>query len=156
IISFFELETALISAADAIAIAFLLITCAMLFIVAVDVPFQLWQHSKQLKMTKQELKDEFKETDGRPEVKGHIRRIQQRMAKQRMMSKVPKADVIITNPTHYAIALSYDRDKKSGAPKLVAKGKGLLANRIRELGEAHQVPIISAPPLARALYYATE
>jgi flagellar biosynthetic protein FlhB len=134
---------------------FLLLSIATLVIAAIDVPFQLFQHNKQLKMSKQEVKDENKHTEGDPEVKGRIRRLQQEMANSRMMEEVPKADVIVTNPTHYSIALKYD-DNKMGAPILVAKGTDLIAFRIRELGKQNNITIFEAPPLARALYHTTE
>lgn len=134
--------------------SFLALSALTLLIAAVDVPFQLWDHAQQLKMTKQEVKDEMKETEGKPEVKGHIRRMQQEMAQRRMMTEVPKADVIITNPTHYAVALRYDQDGMR-APVLVAKGMDLVAENIRRIGAESRVPLMSAPPLARALYHNT-
>ena len=102
-------------------------------------------------MTRQEIKDEVKERDGNPEVKGRIRRLQMEMAQQRMMEKVPTADVIVTNPTHYAVAIRYDPDKAQ-APRVVAKGKDLIAAKIRSLAQGAGVPLVAAPPLARALY----
>ena len=132
-------------------VTFLSITGSMILIVAVDVPFQLWDHASKLKMTKEEVRQEHKEMEGSPEVKGHIRRMQREMARRRMMAEVPKADVIVTNPTHYAVALRY-QGKTNNAPVVVAKGSALLAARIRELGEEHHVPILEAPPLARALF----
>jgi flagellar biosynthetic protein FlhB len=130
---------------------FLTIAGSMILIVAIDVPFQLWDHSRKLKMTKEEVRQEHKEMEGSPEVKGRIRHMQREAARRRMMAEVPKADVIVTNPTHYAVALRY-QDKSNGAPVVVAKGAALLAARIRELGEEHHVPILEAPPLARALF----
>ena len=106
-------------------------------------------------MTRQEVKDELKETEGRPEVRARIRNLQQEVARRRMMEAVPDADVVITNPTHFAVAIRYD-DARMGAPKVVAKGKDLLAARIREIAEEHRVPQFSAPPLARALYRSTK
>lgn len=134
---------------------FLAICASLILIVLIDVPFQKWNHQRQLKMTKQEVKDEHKETDGSPEVKGRIRRMQIQLSQARMMQDVPKADVIITNPTHYAVALRYDQTK-SGAPVLVAKGADLIAQQIRMVGQSHDVPQLSAPPLARAIFYNTE
>lgn len=134
---------------------FLAICASLILIVMIDVPFQKWNHQRQLKMTKQEVKDEHKETDGSPEVKGRIRRMQIQMSQARMMQDVPKADVIITNPTHYAVALRYDQ-AKSGAPVLVAKGADLIAQQIRMVGQGNDVPLLSAPPLARAIFYNTE
>jgi len=115
----------------------------------------LWNHSKNLKMTLQEIKDEMKESEGSPEVKGRIRRAQMEMAQNRMMGEVAKADVIITNPSHYAVALKYDENSGS-APVLVAKGVDLIAAQIRNLAIEANVPLVAAPPLARALYYSTE
>lgn len=134
----------------------LLVTSAGLILIAMaDVPFQLWNYHKKLKMTRTEVRDEFKESEGRPEVKSKIRVLQQRIATRRMMEDVPTADVVITNPTHYAIALKYD-DSSAGAPKVVAKGKDLIAARIREIADENRVPIFSAPPLARALFRSTK
>jgi len=127
----------------------------LLIIAAVDVPFQLWQYQKKLRMTRQQVKDEFKETEGRPEVKSRIRALQQQIATRRMMEELPTADVVITNPTHFAVALKYD-DARMGAPQVIAKGKDLLAKRIREVATEHGVPLFSAPPLARVLFRGTE
>lgn len=130
---------------------FLAIAGSMALIVAIDVPFQLWSHAHQLRMTKEELRQEAKESEGDPQIKARIRMMQREMARKRMMGEVPKADVIVTNPTHYAVALRY-QDKAMRAPKVVAKGAGLLAARIREIGEENRIPILEAPPLARALF----
>ena len=118
-------------------------------------PFQLWDHSKNLKMTRQEIKDEHKNTEGKPEVKAKVRSMQREMAQRRMMAEVPKADVIITNPTHFAVALRYDAERMA-APVVVAKGVELVASQIRTVAVANGVPLFEAPPLARALYYSTE
>ncbi len=131
--------------------AFLVMSLALLLIAAIDVPFQLWDHSNKLKMTMQEVRDEMKETEGRPEVKSRIRGLQQEMAQRRMMQDVPDADVIITNPTHYAVALKYDPETMA-VPVVVAMGKDLIALKIREIGQASGVEIFEAPPLARALF----
>jgi flagellar biosynthesis protein FlhB len=131
--------------------AFLVMSLALLLIAAIDVPFQLWDHSNKLKMTMQEVRDEMKETEGRPEVKSKIRGLQQEMAQRRMMQDVPTADVIITNPTHYAVALKYNPENMA-VPVVVAMGKDLIAFKIREIGQAHGVEIFEAPPLARALF----
>jgi flagellar biosynthetic protein FlhB len=131
--------------------ALLIVASGLLIIAGIDVPYQLWQYHKDLKMTRQEIKDELKESEGSPEVKGRIRQIQQEMAQRRMMQEVPKADVVVTNPTHYAVALRYD-EKKMRAPVVVAKGKDLLAARIREIAKENGVPLFEAPPLARVLY----
>lgn len=139
----------------------LLVTCflgfsvVLLLVVAIDVPWQLWDFRQQMMMTKQEIRDEMKETEGKPEVKQAIRAKQQEIASRRMMEKVPTADVIITNPTHFAVAIKYDQDG-SGAPRVVAKGKDHVAARIRELAREHGIAIFSAPPLARALFRSTE
>jgi len=133
----------------------LILSSAMILIALIDVPFQLWDHTRKLKMSRQEIKDEMKETDGRPEVKSHFRGLQQQAAQQRMMQDVPTADVVITNPTHYAVALRYE-DGKMNAPVVVAKGRDLVAARIRELAREHGVVLFSAPPLARALYAGTD
>jgi len=135
--------------------SFMASSSVLIIIAAIDAPFQLWQHNKQLKMTKQEVKDESKETDGRPEVKGRIRALQMELSKRRMMDAVPDADVIITNPTHYAVALRYDQQKMQ-APVVVAKGADLIAMQIRTIADKHNVTIVSAPPLARALFASTE
>ena len=135
--------------------SFMASSSVLIIIAAIDVPFQLWQHNKELKMTKQEVKDENKETDGRPEVKSRIRSLQYEMSKRRMMDAVPDADVIITNPTHYAVALRYDQSNMQ-APVVVAKGADLIAMQIRSIADQHKVTIVSAPPLARALFASTE
>lgn len=145
------LETGLPHLARLVGFNFMAVAGSMLLIVAIDVPFQLWNHSRQLKMTKEEVRQEAKETEGDPHVKARIRQLQREAARRRMMAEVPKADVIVTNPTHYAVALRY-QEGRMGAPQVVAKGAALLAQRIRELGEENRVPILEAPPLARALY----
>jgi flagellar biosynthetic protein FlhB len=144
------LEIGLAHAGHLVVYSFLLLVLALALIVAADVPFQLWHHFDQLKMTKEEVKQEGKEMEGDPRVKGKIRSLQLQAAKKRMMAAVPKADVIVTNPTHFAVALSY----KAGmaAPKVVAKGMGEVARRIKEIGSEHGVPMLEAPPLARALH----
>lgn len=128
---------------------------ALALIAAIDVPFQLRSHLRKLRMTKQEVREEAKATEGRPEVKQRLRALQREMARRRMMDRVPEASVIVTNPTHYAVALKYE-DGKSGAPIVVAKGRELVAARIRAIAEANGVPVFSAPPLARALYATTD
>jgi flagellar biosynthetic protein FlhB len=133
----------------------LVVSSGLILIAMADVPFQLWNYQKKLKMTRTEVRDEFKETEGRPEVKSRIRQLQQQVATRRMMAAVPDADVVITNPTHFAVALKYD-DAKAGAPRVVAKGRDLIAARIREIATANGVPLFSAPPLARALYRSTK
>ncbi|WP_456448852.1 flagellar biosynthesis protein FlhB [Thiolapillus sp.] len=135
--------------------AYLVLSSVLILVALIDVPFQIHQHNKQLKMSLKEIKDENKETEGRPEVKGKIRALQREMSQRRMMERLPEADVVITNPTHYAVALAYDREG-SGAPRVLAKGADLVALRIREVAGKHGVPVVSAPPLARALYATTE
>ena len=144
------LESGLADAGHLMAWSFLVIASAMVLIVAADVPFQLWQYYDKLKMTKEEVKQEMKEMEGSPEVKGRIRQLMREAARKRMMSAIPKADVIVTNPTHFAVALAYQAGMK--APKVVAKGLGVLALKIREIGAENGVPFLEAPPLARALY----
>jgi len=134
---------------------FLLLSASLVVIAMIDVPYQLWDHSKKLKMSLQEIKDEHKDSEGSPEVKGRQRRMQMDMAQNRMMGEVPKADVIVTNPSHYAVALKYDQNSNS-APKLVAKGVDLIAAQIRNVAIGADVPLVASPPLARALYYSTE
>jgi flagellar biosynthetic protein FlhB len=138
-------------AADLCVHALLMLSLGMLLIATIDVPIQLWQHAKQLRMSQEEIRKEMKESDGSPEVKSKIRRLQQEAARNRMMAEVPKADVIVTNPTHFAVALRYD-DKRNRAPIVVAKGADLIAARIREIAAEHNVVIFEAPPLARVLF----
>ena len=129
----------------------LTMSASLIFIAAIDVPFQLWDHHNKLKMTLQEVRDEMKETEGRPEVKSKVRALQQEMAQRRMMEDVPSADVIITNPTHYSVALKYNPENMA-VPIVVAMGKDLIAFKIREIATAHNIEIFEAPPLARALF----
>ncbi|PSJ22533.1 flagellar biosynthetic protein FlhB [Halomonas sp. ND22Bw] len=129
-----------------------LMVLTLLVVILIDVPYQLWNHTKQLRMSKDEIKREHKESEGDPQVKGRIRQQQQAMARGRMMSQVPEADVVITNPTHYAVALKYEQAGMS-APRVVAKGTDAVAARIREVAEEAGVPRLEAPPLARSLYH---
>ena len=129
----------------------LVVLAAMLAIVLLDVPWQLMAYAKKMKMSRDELKQEHKESEGDPHIKGRIRQQQREMARRRMMSEIPKADVIVTNPTHYAVALRYDPTGMN-APVVIAKGKNAIALKIREIGESHRIASIEAPPLARALY----
>ncbi len=154
-LSSFELNTAAVRAADMIMFGFVLLSATLILVVMIDVPYQLWNTKRQLKMTKQEVKDESKEQEGNPEVKSQLRRKQMEMSQQRMMDAVPEADVIVTNPTHFAVALKYD-PLGTGAPLVVAKGADLIAAQIRNIANSADVPLLSAPPLARALYYSTE
>ncbi len=150
-----SLMNALSHSAWLMATAFILFSAGLILIAAVDVPFQIWDHGKKLRMTRQEVKDELKETEGRPEVKGKIRSLQQETANRRMLEDIPIASVVVTNPTHYAVALRYDAEEM-GAPVVVAKGADLMALKIREVANEHGVPIFEAPPLARALYASAE
>src|SRR6185503_18306431 len=131
--------------------ALLVISAGLLIIAGIDVPYQLWQYAKQMRMSRQEIREEYKESEGSPEVKGRIRQLQQEVARRRMMQEVPKADVIVTNPTHFAVALKYD-EKRMRAPIVVAKGVDVIAAKIREVAGENAVPIFEAPPLARVLY----
>jgi flagellar biosynthetic protein FlhB len=142
-------------ALDMLEWAFLLLVCGMIPIALIDVPYQVYKHNKEMKMTKQEVKDERKNAEGDPMVKGRIRRLQYQAATKRMMQEVPNADVVVTNPTHFSVAIKYD---ESGvrAPVLVAKGADELAMHIRKIATANDVPLIPSPMLARAIYYSTE
>jgi len=127
---------------------------SMIIIVGIDVPFQLWEFNRNLRMSKEEVKREARESEGDPQVKARIRQLQMQAARKRMMAEIPKANVIVTNPTHYAVALKYDETMR--APQVVAKGSFLLAERIIALGREHKVPVMRTPPLARALYHHAE
>ena len=148
------LEAGLHSMGQTILFSTLIIVGSMFLIVAADVPFQLWQYHSKLRMTKEEVRQEMKEMEGDPQLKARIRSQQREIARRRMMAAVPKAQVVVTNPTHFAVALAYD--EKMPAPRVVAKGRGAIAQRIREIAQEHNVPLLEAPPLARALYAHTE
>jgi flagellar biosynthetic protein FlhB len=148
------LEAGLQSMGRTILFSTLVIVGSMFLIVAADVPFQLWQYYSKLRMTKEEVRKEMKELEGDPQLKARIRSQQREIARRRMMAAVPKAQVVVTNPTHFAVALAYD--EKMPAPRVVAKGRGIIAQRIREIAGEHGVPLLEAPPLARALYAHTE
>ncbi|WP_261842405.1 flagellar biosynthesis protein FlhB [Aliamphritea ceti] len=150
-----DIRTAMAGATEIVLWAFVAMSSTMILIAVIDVPFQIHDYSKKLKMTMQEVKDEMKNTEGKPEVKGRIRQLQREISQRQMMSAVPEADVVITNPTHFAVALKYDQDR-GHAPVMVAKGGDFLALKIREIAEANDVPILSSPALARAIYYSTE
>lgn len=150
------MEQAIIQAVQVVGWSALWMAAGLLLIAGLDVPYQLWQSHKKLKMTKQEVTDEYKNSEGKPEVKQRIRQLQREMSQRRMMAAVPDADVIITNPTHYAVALQYDPEKGSAAPLLLAKGTDFMALKIREIGVEHKVQILESPALARAIYYSTE
>ncbi|WP_299774322.1 flagellar biosynthesis protein FlhB [uncultured Pseudoteredinibacter sp.] len=136
-------------------IAAIILAASTILIAIVDVPFQIWDNSRKLKMSMQEIKDEMKDSEGKPEVKGRIRQLQREMAQNRMMSNVPEADVVITNPTHFACALKYDPNNMA-TPVLLAKGGDNIAFKIREIAKANGVEIIESPQLARAIFYTTE
>jgi flagellar biosynthetic protein FlhB len=149
------LDRAIIHSLQVVGWSTLWMACGLIIIAAVDVPIQLWESIKKLKMTKQEVRDEHKDQEGRPEVKQRIRQLQREMSQRRMMAAIPDADVVITNPTHYAVALKYDPDK-SGAPMLIAKGSDFLALKIREIATANEILLLESPALARSIYYSTE
>lgn len=136
---------------DLLVVAFLFVVGAFALVVVIDVPFQIWDHHRQLRMTKEEVKQEFKESEGDPQIKARIRQLQREQARRRMMSEVPKADVVVTNPTHFAVALRY-REGTMRAPVVVAKGSERVAERIIELARENAVPVLRAAPLARALH----
>ncbi|MCL2075014.1 MAG: flagellar biosynthesis protein FlhB [Betaproteobacteria bacterium] len=148
------LEASLQYAGKLLTFTFLIVVSSIVLVVAVDVPFQIWQYYRRLRMTKDEVRRESKETEGDPMVKGRIRSLQREAARKRMMAAVPEADVIVTNPAHFAVALAYKEGMR--APKVVAKGMGDIARKIKALGAEHGVPMLEAPPLARALYKFTE
>lgn len=150
-----DLQVALSRSAYLLTWALLALSATLILVVSIDVPFELWNHNKQLKMTRQEIRDEMKESDGRPEVKQRVRQLQREASQRRMMQDVPTADVVITNPTHYAVALKYDQSGR-GAPRVVAKGKDLVALQIRAIATQHDVVVYEEPPLARALFASTE
>ena len=145
------LEAAIVHFAEITLFTFLAASAAFALIVAVDVPFQLWNYHHGLRMTKEEVRQESKESEGDPQVKARIRSLQRESARRRMMQAVPKADVVVTNPLHFAVALKYE-DNAMAAPQVVAKGSQLVAERIKELARENRVPIVEAPPLARALF----
>ena len=128
-----------------------IIVAALAILAAIDVPLEIWRYRRGLRMTRDEVRREAREADGDPQLKARIKGQQREMARRRMMSEIPKADVVVTNPTHFAVALAY-RDGTMRAPRVVAKGAHLLAARIRQIADEHRIPIVEAPPLARALY----
>jgi len=134
---------------------FLALALSLIIIVIVDAPYQVWSHNKQLKMSKQEIKDEHKSSEGSPEIKSRIRKTQYEISQRRMMADVPDSDVVITNPSHFSVALKYDIEA-GGAPQLVAKGVDEMAIHIRTIAKEHNVEIIASPALARSLYYTAE
>ena len=149
------LPAAIVEALELVAHSFIALSCSLIVIAAIDVPVQLADFNNKLKMTRQEVRDELKDSEGRPEVKSRIRRLQQEIARRRMLSDIPKADVVITNPQHYSVALQYVATKMN-APKVIAKGADLIALKIRELATASRVPIVASPALTRAIYHSTD
>ena len=150
-----DLEPAIEGGLSLVIIGALSASVALMIIAAIDVPYQRFEFFKKLRMTKQEIKDEMKEIEGQPEVRQKIKQKQREIAEQKMLQDVPTADVVITNPEHFAVALSYDQDTED-APRVVAKGKGFIAAKIRELANESQIHVVEAPPLARAIYFTTE
>ncbi|MDR6956277.1 flagellar biosynthetic protein FlhB [Pseudomonas brassicacearum] len=149
------LEQAIIHSVQLVGWSTLWMACGLILIAAIDVPIQLYQSKQKLMMTKQEIRDEYKDQEGKPEVKQRIRQLQREVSQRRMMAAIPDADVVITNPTHYAVALKYDPEK-GNAPVLLAKGSDFLALKIREIAVANEVMLLESPALARSIYYSTE
>ncbi len=149
------MESAIMHSIQVVARSAMWMAWGLIFIAAVDVPFQLWDNRQKMLMTKQEVRDEYKDSEGKPEVKQRIRQMQREMAERRMMAAVPQADVVITNPTHFAVALKYD-PQAGGAPVLLAKGGDFLALKIREIANEHKVMVLESPGLARAIYHSTD
>lgn len=154
-VPFQTLSVAVEHAIDITIWAFIFVSCAVLLIAAIDVPYQIWAHKDRLKMTKQEVKDEYKNAEGDPQIKARVRQLQRQASMRRMMEDVPKADVIITNPTHFSVALKYEAGAK-GAPVLLAKGNDFVALKIREIGAFHEIPVVQSPVLARSIYHYTD
>jgi flagellar biosynthetic protein FlhB len=148
-------NSALPHALRLVAVCCALIIASLLLVAGIDVPYQLWSHARKLRMSREDVRQEQKESDGDPLLKAQIRRQQQQMAKRRMMADVPKADIIVTNPTHYAVALKYS-DGEMRAPRVIAKGADLVALRIRAMAQEHSIPVLEAPPLTRALFRHTQ
>jgi flagellar biosynthetic protein FlhB len=154
-LSLAPLTSAMSGAGTMVATTLLICSMSLVVVAMIDVPFQIWNHKKQLRMTRKEIEDEIKETEGRPEVRSRIRAMQQELADRRMLEDVGEADVLVTNPAHFAVALKYD-EGQTGAPIVLAKGMDYLAERIREIAREHNVAFFEAPPLARALYWTTD
>ncbi|KJZ02100.1 flagellar biosynthesis protein FlhB [Pseudoalteromonas piscicida] len=150
-----QIPSSIEHALEIIAWMFLALSCTMIVISAIDAPYQSYNHHKQLKMTLQEVKDEYKNSEGDPQIKARIRRTQREMSQRRMMQEVPDADVVVTNPTHYSVALKYDTER-AGAPIVIAKGVDELAMQIRKIAKGNEVPIVESPVLTRSLYHTTE
>ena len=154
-VPFQTLSVAVEHAIDITIWAFIFVSCAVLLIAAIDVPYQVWAHKDRLKMTKQEVKDEYKNAEGDPQIKARVRQLQRQASMRRMMEDVPKADVIITTPTHFSVALKYESGAK-GAPVLLAKGNDFVALKIREIAAFHEIPVVQSPVLARSIYHYTD
>ncbi|MCG7552510.1 flagellar biosynthesis protein FlhB [Pseudoalteromonas sp. Of11M-6] len=150
-----QIPSSIEHALEIISWMFLALSCTMIIISAIDAPYQSYNHHKQLKMTLQEVKDEYKNSEGDPQIKARIRRTQREMSQRRMMQDVPDADVVVTNPTHYSVALKYDTER-AGAPVVIAKGVDELAMQIRKIAKGNEVPIVESPVLTRSLYHTTE
>lgn len=149
------LQTAMGTSMSLVLLTLALGSAALLIIGGLDAPYQLWNHARQLKMTRKEVEDELKETEGRPEVRSRVRAMQQEVARRRMLADVPGADVVVTNPTHFAVALRYD-DSRMRAPVVLAKGTDQTAARIREIAAENRITLFESPLLARALYWTTD
>lgn len=149
------IERAVHDALYAVLFVVILMVASLVLVAAIDIPYQLFDHKKKLRMTLKEVKDEFKETEGSPELKGKVRQMQREMANRRMMQNLPEADVVVTNPTHYSVALKYDQSA-GGAPIVIAKGKDEMARLIREKASEYGIARLETPPLARALYHCVE
>lgn len=154
-LSTLPLETAMVEGAHMVGLALFLIGSSLAVVAAIDVPWVIFDHNKQLRMTKQEVRDEMKDTEGKPEVRARIRQLQQEISRRRMLADVPTADVIITNPDHFSVAVKYD-SANMGAPTVIAKGVDEFAMRIREVGRTSNVAQVQSPPLARALFYSVK
>lgn len=150
-----SLQAAVANSVQYVGLALLCIGASLVIVAAVDVPFQIAQHRKQLRMTRQEVKDELKDTEGKPEVRSRLRQLQHEISQRQMLTQVPEADVVVTNPEHYSVALKYDGESM-GAPLVLAKGVDHMALKIREIAAASDVPQLPVPPLARAVYHAAE
>jgi flagellar biosynthetic protein FlhB len=160
IVAVFALDKAAINVAiynfaDILLAAGLVLALALVIIAMIDIPFQFWDHARQLRMTKQEIRDDLKDTEGKPEVRRKIKEKQRQLSRRRMMAKVATANVVITNPSHFAVAIKYD-EAQMMTPIVVAKGADLIAEMIKKVAKANKVPFVAAPPLARALYYHVE
>lgn len=154
-ISQLPVDEAVAKGVDMLSLAMLYLGLGLLLITFIDVPYQYWSHHKELRMSLQEVKDEHKQQDGKPEIKAKIRQMQQRISRSRADISVPKADVLLVNPSHYAVALKYDLDK-ADAPYVVAKGTDELALYMRDIAKRHDVEVLELPPLTRAIYYSTQ